>query len=126
MSSTKMTRRNGRLADLERAYRKLCRRLARAGYLIKGTVTVQRLTCGQPTCRCHRSARFRHGPYYYWSSKVAGKTVSWVLSREEGRLYLTWLRGRRQLGRVLEKMCEISAKVATVRLGKAPPWLRRT
>jgi hypothetical protein len=125
MSSTNKHPTHGRLAELDRAYRILCRRVARAGYVIKGTVTVQRLTCGQPTCRCHKSARWRHGPYYYWTTKVAGKTVGWVLSQEEGRLYIAWARNRQRLDRLIERMYDVSGKVATMRLGKKPPWLRR-
>jgi hypothetical protein len=31
--------------------------------IIRGTLLRYRLTCGKPTCRCHRSKQYRHVPY---------------------------------------------------------------
>ena len=33
--------------------------------VIRGTLLRYLLTCGKATCRCHRSVRNRHGPYWY-------------------------------------------------------------
>jgi hypothetical protein len=33
--------------------------------VIRGTLLRYLLTCGKPSCRCHQSARHRHGPYWY-------------------------------------------------------------
>lgn len=40
--------------------------------VIRGTLLQYRLTCGKPTCRCRRSARQRHGPYWYVAVSYAG------------------------------------------------------
>ena len=34
------------------------------------------LTCGNPSCRCHRAKRYRHGPYWY-------VTVSYARGRQK-------------------------------------------
>ena len=109
----------------EQAYRKLTQQLAHLGYILKGSVQLRSAQCGQPTCRCHQNPRFRHGPYYWWTSKLRGKTVTYVLSEEEGRLYLAWARNRQQLEKIVEKMYRVSAAVAQARTGKLPPSLRR-
>lgn len=33
--------------------------------VIRGTLLRYTLTCGNPDCRCRRSKRNRHGPYWY-------------------------------------------------------------
>jgi len=41
--------------------------------IIRGTLLRYRLTCGKPTCRCHRSKQYRHGPYWYVWVALKGK-----------------------------------------------------
>jgi hypothetical protein len=106
------------LRACERRYDQLRRRLARIGYLAVGTVTASRLPCGNPDCRCRRGARFRHGPYCYWTTKVGGKTVSKLLKPDEARLYLRWIENRRRLDRTVQAMLEVSRDVAAVLLSR--------
>jgi hypothetical protein len=40
--------------------------------VIRGTLLRYLLTCGKPTCRCHRSPKDRHGPYWYVAVSYAG------------------------------------------------------
>src|ERR1700682_1349137 len=93
-------------------YQELRRELARIGYLVKGSIQVRRMLCGQATCRCHKDLRYRHGPYYWWTSKVGGKTVTVVLPKEEGELYLRWAKNRQRLEALIEKMYRLSARIA--------------
>lgn len=114
-----------RLAAYERAYRRLTRQLAALGYVVKGSVQVRSMQCGYAACRCRRAPRFRHGPYYWWTSKVGGKTVTWVLSQEEGKLYLSWARNRQRLEAIVDRLYRLSAKVAQAHTGRPPPILRQ-
>ncbi|MEW6282753.1 MAG: DUF6788 family protein [Candidatus Eremiobacterota bacterium] len=111
------------LRALEARYDRLRRRLARLGYLAVGTVTASRLPCGNPDCRCRRAPRFRHGPYYYWTSKVGGKTVSKLLKPDEARLYLRWIANRRRLDRTVREMVEVSRGVAAVLLKRPDAFI---
>ena len=108
----------------ERQYRKLRRELAGIGYLMKGSLQVRRTLCGYAACRCHTGGRFRHGPYYWWTSKIGGKTVTVVLPEAEGKLFVAWAKNRRQLQAILKKMYRVSAHVAGATLGRPPPWIR--
>ena len=47
--------------------------------IIRGTLKHSRLTCGNPGCRCHRAKRLRHGPYWYLSVNMAGRTKMYKL-----------------------------------------------
>jgi len=101
-----------RLESYERAYRELAGKLAQVGYLWNGSVTRQKLTCGKKTCACHKDPLRRHGPYAYWTTKVKGRTVSRLLRPEEADLYEEWIRNRRKLEGIRQKMLAISKKVA--------------
>jgi hypothetical protein len=107
-----------RLRDYERAYRELAGKLGDTGYLWKGTIVRQRLTCGKKNCACHRDEARRHGPYAYWSTKVNGRTVARLLTPEEADLYEEWIRNRRQLDKIQRRMLAISKKVAPLMLRK--------
>lgn len=122
-SSPSPQRSAGIIRACERRYERLCRRLARVGYLAAGTVTVSRLPCGNPDCRCRRAPRFRHGPYYYWTTKVGGKTVSKLLKPDEARLYLRWIANRRRLDRTVQVMLEVSRDVAAVLLSRPDAFI---
>lgn len=111
------------LRACERRYERLRRRLARVGYFAVGTVTVSRLPCGNPDCRCRRAPRFRHGPYYYWTTKVKGKTVSKLLKPDEARLYLRWIANRRRLDLTVKQMLEVSRDVAAVLLSRPDAFI---
>jgi len=122
--SSPSPQRNARLLRAcERRYDRLRRRLARIGYLAAGTISVSRLPCGNPDCRCRRGPRFRHGPYYYWTTKVEGKTVSKLLKPDEARLYLRWITNRRRLDRTVQAMLEVSRDVAAVLLTRPDAFI---
>ena len=105
-----------RLRDYAQAYRRLAAQLAESGYLWTGSITEQRLTCGQPSCACHQDLARRHGPYVYWSTKVKGRTVNRLLAPEEAGLYREWIENRRHLERVQRQMLQLSRKVAPLLL----------
>lgn len=102
----------------EKAYAKLQRELSRTGFLWVGTVLRQYHVCGKPGCRCRRGGRFRHGPYSVWTRKIRGKTVTRMLSEEEGRLYMTWIENRRRPDRTIDRMLKISKLVARLMLSQ--------
>jgi hypothetical protein len=45
----------------------------------------------QPGCRCHADPSQPHGPYYQWTAKVAGKTVTRWLSEHQASRYEQWI-----------------------------------
>jgi hypothetical protein len=77
-------------------------------YFLKGTVLKRMMKCGKPQCACHRDPAQRHGPYFEWSYKVAGKTVSVKLSPQAAPLYQAATRQHRKLKTVLARLERLS------------------
>lgn len=103
-----------RLRPYRERVRRLAAQLAETGFLVKGTVIRHHARCGNPGCRCQGDPTQRHGPYYRWSTKVAGKTVSRHLTDEEGRLYSDWIADRRRVREILRQIERVSEKAAAV------------
>ena len=93
-------------------YERVKARLRGIGFIVRGNFVQQRLSCGNPNCRCHKNARFRHGPYYSITWKEKGQTVSRFLPEKVVPLYRQWNRNARLLKNLLAQMHEISRSAA--------------
>jgi hypothetical protein len=100
----------GRLADYERRYRQLAAQLAELGFISSGSITRRYTRCGTPGCKCHDDPPQPHGPYYQWTAKVNGKTVTRRLSAEEAKLYKEWITNDRKMRRLIRQMRQTAAK----------------
>ncbi len=50
--------------------------LATIGDLSSGSLGSRRLRCGNPRCRCKQPGEVGHGPYWYLTRKIGGKSVA--------------------------------------------------
>jgi hypothetical protein len=73
----------GWLAEIETAYKNLAARLTQVGYIASGSVQSRLTRCANPNCRCNQDPPRRHGPYWQWTTKKHGKTISRRLTAEE-------------------------------------------
>jgi hypothetical protein len=108
------------LARLDRRYRELKKRLQGLGYAIAGTITERYTLCGKATCRCHADPPQRHGPYYQYSRKVAGKTISRLVKAEQIDQYREWIANRRALDEITAAIDDVSHQAADI-LTRTPP-----
>ncbi len=90
------------------AYDRLKADVATIGYLCQGTITRRTLSCGKPSCGCRKDPARRHGPYYYWTAKVEGRTQSRMLDPTLVPLYREAIRNHRRLQAALKKMRKVS------------------
>ena len=102
----------------QREYDRLRRKLAKVGYLWMGTILRRYIPCGSQKCSCRQGPDSHHGPYYYWTRKVKGKTVSRLLTTAEGELYSAWAANRQQLQKTINQMYRVSEKIARSMLVK--------
>lgn len=107
------------LAAYQASYRQLAERIADIGFVRAGSITTRYTRCGTPNCRCHADPPQRHGPYYQWTAKVDGKTITRRLSETEADLYQEWIDNDRQLRALIHQMRQIAAK-ATELIQKTP------
>jgi hypothetical protein len=109
-----------RLANYERRYRELAEQLAGIGLISSGTVTRRYTRCATPGCRCHAEPPQRHGPYYQWTTKVDGKTVTRRLTATEAKLYQQWIDNDRRMRKLITQMRKVAAKASELHLAATP------
>ena len=98
---------------LQKRHRVLLAELADIGLVLRGSIALRLTRCGQPTCRCKADPPRLHGPYYIWTRKVAGKTVTAQLTPEHAALCLDWNRNMHKLDRIVRQMQAIGLRAAT-------------
>ncbi|MGH8829453.1 MAG: DUF6788 family protein [Jiangellaceae bacterium] len=114
-----------RLATYRRRYRELAAQLADVGYIAAGSITRRYTRCGTPSCRCHADPPQMHGPYWQWTAKVEGKTVTRRLTQAEAELYQEWIDNDRQLRALITAMRDVAAKAAELSLQEAKTKLAK-
>ncbi len=107
------------LADYEQRYHELAAQLATIGLIHAGSLTTRYTHCATPGCKCHADPPQPHGPYYQWTAKVNGKTVTRRLNQTEAELYQEWIANDRQLRHVIQQMREVAAKATELKLKQA-------
>jgi hypothetical protein len=91
----------------------LVSRLARAGFALPGTLTERRTRCGKPNCRCNAAPPRPHGPYWQWTRKLNGKTITINLTRDQAARYQPWFDTARDIRDTLARIEELSLRIAT-------------
>jgi hypothetical protein len=87
--------------------------IAALGPCLPGTISARHLRCGNPRCRCRDTdSDQRHGPYHYWTRKVAGKTASRLLSTEQAERYQPWLDNDKRLHDLIRELEALSIQTA--------------
>lgn len=99
-----------------RAYDK-GRELAELGFVMRGSIIERFSRCGSPGCGCHDDPPRLHGPYWQWTAKVDGKTVTRNLSEEQVGRYREWMDNARRLDGIVSELFELSARADEVLRG---------
>ena len=97
--------------DHQRA-RALLTQISQLGFCLPGTLTERRTRCSSSGCRCKAEPPLLHGPYYSWTRKIAGKTVTRTLTPEQARRYQPWFENARQLRALAAELEALSLKLA--------------
>ncbi len=108
-----------RVAAYKASYAQLAGQLGEIGFIAAGSVTQRYTRCTAPGCRCNAEPSQPHGPYYQWTAKINGKTVTRRLTPDEARLYQEWITNDRKLRAVITKMREVAAKATELILKDA-------
>ncbi|MGH2877031.1 MAG: DUF6788 family protein [Solirubrobacteraceae bacterium] len=87
--------------------------IAALGPCLPGTLSTRLLRCGNPNCRCRNpETDQRHGPYLYWTRKIAGKTASKLLNAEQAERYRPWLANDKRLHDLVRELEALTIRMA--------------
>ena len=78
--------------------------IARTAAVLPGSIGERRTRCGQPSCACQTDPSRRHGPYWHWTRKVAGKTAGRYVSEGAAAEYRSWIDNDRRLRELLARL----------------------
>jgi hypothetical protein len=81
--------------------------LSELGFILPGSITKRYMRCGRKGCACQTDPKAVHGPYYDWTRKVDGKTVSLRLTEKEALLFGKWIENKNRLYELITKMEKI-------------------
>ncbi|MDR3662969.1 MAG: hypothetical protein P4L86_21715 [Mycobacterium sp.] len=118
-SAMARTRVEERLAEYDRRHKELAAQIAEIGIVAAGSVTRRFTHCTSVGCRCNADPPTPHGPYWQWTAKVNGKTVTKRLTDREAQLYQEWIGNDRRIKTLLNQIRKVDAK-ATELLLKEP------
>jgi len=96
------------LCLLQRRHRALAARLGRLGLVLQGTLLVRTVRRQDPAAPGRTKA---YGPYYQWTWKHEGKTVTVNLSASQARAYQKAIANHREAERLLRQMREVSLQI---------------
>jgi len=104
-----MTMKNEKSVDgLKRRYQRLTARVAKLGPVLQGTITERTIVRDDPANpKKHKT----YGPYYQWTWKRGGKTVTVNLSASQARAYQRAIDNHRKLEHTLQEMRELSLAI---------------
>jgi len=88
----------------ERAVRSQLAKLIHEEPLLRGTLSVRRLTCGKPTCRCHAGQKHLA---LYLSYSWQGRVHQVFIPRDAEEQVREWVSNYRSVRDLLERLSEM-------------------
>jgi len=85
--------------------------LDRGGWFLRGSLLQVANRCGKPNCRCKADPPQLHGPYWQWTRKVQGKTVSVRLTDAQAELVRAWISNSKAFDQRLAELEHLSRQV---------------
>ena len=107
------------MGALEAKREALLREIAHVGDMRRGTITETFRPCGKPNCSCVAAEHPGHGPYYAFTTKVAGKTKT-VQLRAGSRLtkFQREVEAYRRFRSLTAQLLEINEAICDTRPGE--------
>ena len=93
---------------MERRYARLTARLAKLGFVLQGTITARTMVRADPQAPGREKT---YGPYYQWTFKRTGKTVTVNLTASQAKTYQRAIDNHRKMEKTLEEMRALSLEI---------------
>jgi hypothetical protein len=91
--------------------REIRARIAAMEYVCSGTLHERTKLCGKPNCACARQRSARHGPYYQWSRRKAGRQDNAVIPPAAALRFRNAISNYQELRRLLRVWEQESAQL---------------
>ena len=95
-------------AALRRRYERVRARVGKIGLVLQGTITERTITRPNPVQRDQQNT---YGPYYQWTRKHEGKTVTVNLTASQARAFQRAIDNHRKLVELLREMRALSWQI---------------
>ena len=79
-------------------------------FILSGTILKKYKQCGKINCRCFKNKKHWHGPYYIWTRKENGKTITKTLTKNQAQSCLKAFKNMKKLNQSLKAWKQISSK----------------
>ena len=96
------------IESMQKRYTKLTTRLSKLGLVLQGTITQR--TIVRPDPKAPKKQK-NYGPYYQWTFKRAGKTVTVNLTATQAKTYQQAINNHRKMEDIVEQMRTISLQI---------------
>lgn len=103
-----MKKENGKIDGMKKRYARLAARLAKLGPVLQGTITERTILRDDPGKPGKQKA---YGPYYQWTMKRDGKTVTVNLSASQNKSYQKAIDNHRTLEKTTQEMRQLSLEI---------------
>lgn len=77
-------------------------------YVIRGSVYKTSMPCGKPNCICKRDPSKLHGPYWYFTKSVQGRTKGRKLKKQEIEAYKKGVQQYKELRELIQEYVKLS------------------
>lgn len=106
------------LAALQRRYQASRTQLLEVGLIASGSLLQRYTVCANTGCHCHQDPPKRHGPYWQYTRKIDGKTITARLTSDQAEHYREWIDNRRKLDQVITEMDQLSQQIRDLLLAQ--------
>ena len=89
------------MAQSTKRYEQLKKKICQTGLILKGTITERVIVRGKN----------KFGPYYQWTFKIANKTVTVNLTKEQEKEYSKAIRNYKRIKDILKEMEKVSLEI---------------
>jgi len=102
----------GPSANDRQASARIAEQLAAIDFALPGTILQWHHCCKKPGCRCGADPPQLHGPYYQWTRKVNGKTVTRRLTPGQMERYRGWFDNAKRIRELAAELEALSLDIA--------------
>jgi len=91
-------------------YEQLKQQLLALGLVRPGSLVRRYMPCGKPGCRCMAKPPVLHGPYYQWTYRLRGKTLTKRLNAAQAAQCEVWIQNYRKLRALSRRIVGLALK----------------